>query len=232
MAEPAHSRELWDLLLAAFRQRPGNFAEVGRLANCHWRTAKRAWTEGWTDAPWARPIKDILAEELVVEREAERQALEERKSLESLGREARKAAAVQAWQLEGRIVAEMGENILLAVQVQHALLKIARDFKEDLVQLAAAEQFKEMPPAEKLEMTVRLLRGLDTLTRSVSAVSEWNKKHYEAPPAAVEEKGITKEATPQQVAAELLELKAQLERAESYGALRILEGGARESQPG
>lgn len=53
--------------MAAYRLAPANHAQAGIRGGCDRLTARRAWFRGWVDAkppvPWARPIKEVLAEE-------------------------------------------------------------------------------------------------------------------------------------------------------------------------
>jgi len=57
------SKEQHDALIVAFRERPGVALYAGQQAGVTYRTAKRAWEQGWPNPPWARPIRDIFADE-------------------------------------------------------------------------------------------------------------------------------------------------------------------------
>lgn len=63
-----HTRELYDALVAAFREKPMQFSHASRQARVTHRCAKRAWLEGWPGYDWARPIQHVLEEERVVAR--------------------------------------------------------------------------------------------------------------------------------------------------------------------
>lgn len=51
------------MLVEGFRLAPGNASRAARFAGVDRKTARNAWENGWRGLPWARPIKDILAEE-------------------------------------------------------------------------------------------------------------------------------------------------------------------------
>lgn len=63
MAKARRTQELWGRLVEGFRQAPGNASAAGRFAGVDRKTARNAWENGWKERPWARPIKDILADE-------------------------------------------------------------------------------------------------------------------------------------------------------------------------
>lgn len=63
MANRKKTKELYGLMLEGFRQAPGNASHAGRYAGVDRKTARNAWDNGWRGRPWARPIKDLLAEE-------------------------------------------------------------------------------------------------------------------------------------------------------------------------
>jgi hypothetical protein len=57
------TRELYDRLLEAFRERPGNPTYAARQAGVSWKTANTAWERGWDGIVWARPLMARIADE-------------------------------------------------------------------------------------------------------------------------------------------------------------------------
>jgi hypothetical protein len=85
MARQAVTPEFYEALVAAYRENPGAHSHAASTVGCDRRTAKRGWEEGWQRSvghgrpalPWARPIRDVIADE---QAEARRRlaAIEER----------------------------------------------------------------------------------------------------------------------------------------------------------
>lgn len=70
------SREAWDALVAAYREKPGEYARAARAAKVGTQAARAAWLRGFTRPLWAqRPISEIIEEERI-ERRAEVRARE------------------------------------------------------------------------------------------------------------------------------------------------------------
>lgn len=57
------SKEQHDLLVEAFRERPGVALHAAARAGVTYRTAKRAWDPGWPDPGWATPIRQLFEDE-------------------------------------------------------------------------------------------------------------------------------------------------------------------------
>lgn len=65
MATARISRTQYDLLLEAFRARPGNYSHASQAAGVTVRTARRAWLRGWERPDWARPITSVFTQEQI-----------------------------------------------------------------------------------------------------------------------------------------------------------------------
>lgn len=105
-------QELWDALLAAFREEPGNILRAARLCGVTRPTARRAWETGWPNKPWAKvSIKDLVDQERDIARSRleiaeERAELEEdREALAAeADRERSRQQAIKAKEEEGKLV--------------------------------------------------------------------------------------------------------------------------------
>lgn len=53
---------VYDALLRAYRKAPGDHAKAAKAAKVVWRTARKAWDDGWPKLGWAPAIKTVLAE--------------------------------------------------------------------------------------------------------------------------------------------------------------------------
>lgn len=63
MAARSLTRNLYDRLVEGYRLAPGNASNAARHAGCERRCARRAWEHGWPQWPWARAIRDVIADE-------------------------------------------------------------------------------------------------------------------------------------------------------------------------
>lgn len=88
MARTRITREQYGLLVESFRETPGNAHKAAEHAGIHYRTALRAWRDGWLRPEWARPIKDVLEQEQMRTR-AKMQRLKTEEVLEPVERAAR-----------------------------------------------------------------------------------------------------------------------------------------------
>ena len=68
MASARITKKQYDAMVEAHRERPGVISHAARRAKVIHRTAKRAFEEGWPKPNWARPIKEILAEDAIAAR--------------------------------------------------------------------------------------------------------------------------------------------------------------------
>lgn len=85
------TKDQYDELTRAFRERPARYQHAARRAGVHFRTAKRAYHEGWERPEWARPIEEVLLDEKRAARAASADAVAAAATAEAEGR----ARAVQ-----------------------------------------------------------------------------------------------------------------------------------------
>jgi transposase-like protein len=145
--------EFFAALVAAFKQHGAAFTQVGRSVKCDYRTARRAWLEGWPERGLA-PIKQII----------ESEKLQQGTALPS-------AAVPSAPELSRAKREEMLSDGLLVVgmhqlglwrRLHPAALKLA-----DRVQ-AAADDIAHVAPAQALA----LLNGCSRFADRAQKISE------------------------------------------------------------
>ncbi len=97
MARRAITRDLYDALLEGFRVKPGNASHAADVAGCERRMARRGWEQGWErNAIWARPIREVIREELQAAR-AERVRMQEEEQEHAQGiRDRARADSIKA----------------------------------------------------------------------------------------------------------------------------------------
>jgi hypothetical protein len=161
-------RETWEAMLEAFRQDPGNFSHVVRVTGVNWRTARRAWNEGWVPKiAWAPPISAVLEEEAEKARAARyRTLLEQEVQAEQVRIQAR-ADAIAARGEEARGVKLARTNAMNLATIAARAIVAADPLVQELSKRATADLSKV--PAEELRkhvaMTLQLSRQASSLLR-------------------------------------------------------------------
>ena len=138
----------WDLLLAAYRDDPGNHSAAARAAGVTRRTAKLAWHNGYPAHAWGRkPASQVIAEEQEIAR-SRLQLVEEQEELEEdraaldaeRDRETARQHAILAKTQEGHLVAGARAASILglkaAVQSTPGLHKAMERLSLELVKIA------------------------------------------------------------------------------------------------
>ena len=115
MARRVITQHLYDSLVIAYRERPGNHSNAAKVAGCERRMARRAFESGWAKAPWAVPIKAVLEREQV-----EARALVQSDRTSEYQRLAESQRLAQADAIEAR--AQEGKMVRMARGAAMALL--------------------------------------------------------------------------------------------------------------
>lgn len=225
MAGKAQTREVYDALVAAFREQPGNGSAAARTVGIEARAALRAWHKGWPRFEWGRPIKDVIADEQAAARTAQLRAVDERRDQVDKEREQRRSLAVAAYREEGEMIARMRGNVLIGVTLVRHLVTIGAHVLKDLAEdVGTKGALKDLTPLQKVVLGNSVARSADMLSRACTVVTELDRKHYGDPTVAVGDPDD--KLTPQQAAEELAALRRSLDRAEELG-LAVLEGGTK-----
>jgi hypothetical protein len=120
--------EIYNKLLASYRQEPGNHHSAGTHAGVFWRTAKKGWEEGWPNYPWAsRPIREAIAEEQALARQ---RLAEQEKVRDEIAKREMETALRRAAELSIQPQADRNrvrEDSIEARKVEGQIVRIARD---------------------------------------------------------------------------------------------------------
>ena len=167
------TQQVWDLLIEAYREDPGNHSHASRRALVKRTTAKRAYEIGYPSRPWAiKPIKQLLVEDIQLARarlelEAEREELEEDQAdLDAeRDREAVRQHAITAKTQAGQLVASARAGAILglaaAVKVATGLQKAMQRLGNELE--AMADPAVKMTPKEVGTLSSIMRRYASTL---------------------------------------------------------------------
>lgn len=163
----ALTREMYELMLASYRDYPENHTRAAAQALCTDRLARRCWLgPPYRDYPWARPIREVIEEErqqaMLALREAELRAVREKALSEARAREERARAAseanVEAIKQETAIIRAARADALACLSYAAELVPAMRQFA-NIVKQAAAPKPDGSPP----DITAR--QAMDFLQR-------------------------------------------------------------------
>jgi hypothetical protein len=168
------TREVYDSLLAAYRESPGSIGLAARRAGVCWQLASRAWKgPRWKDYPWAVPIREVLDDErraaLARARDLERERARAEAELADAEREKARREYVEALAQEQQMLklarADVLSGLALAAELTPAMRQLTR-----VVQAACAPQPDGSPPdiAPAAAMTL-LTRHAGLMSRAVAA---------------------------------------------------------------
>jgi len=165
------TQEIWDKLIEAYREDPGNHSHASRHALVKRITAKRAYEIGYPSRPWAiKPIKQLILEDIELAR-ARIQLDNERADLEDdqadleaeRDREASRQHAITAKQQEGQLVASARAGAILGLA---AAVKVASGLQKAMMRLGT-ELENMADPTTKL--TPKEVGNLSSIMRRYSS---------------------------------------------------------------
>jgi hypothetical protein len=124
MARRPITQEFYNAIVDGYRQQPGNASHAARYAGCDPRTARRGWSHGWIKQyAWARPIREVLREEMEIARRDRLKAAEDERSAVEKEREESRRAAQRASEDEARAVQIARTNSIAVGALLQGLLK-------------------------------------------------------------------------------------------------------------
>lgn len=159
------TRELYDALLQGYRSAPGNATRASAVAGCDHRLASRTWAEGWRGLPWARPIRDVLAEEAQDARALAARALREAEAARVRASEDARAESVEALAQERAILRAARSDVL-------AVLVLAAELVPSMRVLTRVVSEALRPGADGSLPAIQPSAALGMLTRHASLVSK------------------------------------------------------------
>jgi hypothetical protein len=155
--------ELYEAILAAFRNHPGNFTTVAKVVGCAWRTAKRAWERGWVPTKaYARPIKFVLEAEAEAIRAQRITAELTAQRAEEDRRVAARVDAIQARQEEAEGAKAMRRNAIGLAVLSNKLLTASLLMSEEINRRVKDKATLEAMPMKDMRAT------LDMVSRAVA----------------------------------------------------------------
>jgi hypothetical protein len=225
MSKRPITRELYDALVAGFRETPGNASHAARVAGCDRRTAARGWTEGWCRQwSWARPINAVLREEQLAARAkaAEAEQAAERQRAEQA--EKARTRAIEAAAEEEQVLRVARKDVLgvlvVCAELQPAMRKLGQ-------KVATMVDQDKVTPKEAMVLLTRYSQVIQRATLAGDQVIKLSRLDR-GEPTAIEQR-IEAEYTPEEAADEIARAHAALERAKKRG---LVPAGLNEGKGG
>lgn len=158
MGKKAITQEVYDAMLAAFREAPGNIQVVAKKANVYWTTAERAWTQGWENKNFP-PIQGIVEEEQQeararLEHEKAKRTFETREIKQELAKQDALDSRVQ----EARLVRGARENSIALTASTQRLLSGAFKLSSKLAEYLQSTEFPVRQGVQLICAIGRLVR--------------------------------------------------------------------------
>ena len=209
------TRELYDAMVTAYRQYPGNYSHAGRTVHCTREMSKRGWLLGWPNiAPWARPIQEVLADEQVAARsklvEDQEKAWLEADDARRKAREDALSTRANLGQILKGVAGVTGAGIGAMMKLSPSIMSICESLAKD----AAAGHLDALDPMVRMRYVERFERSVAMLNRSVRELQATIRLHFGEPTEIV---AMQVEGTESLSAADMLEqIRQAAEEAREY----------------
>jgi hypothetical protein len=158
------TQDLYDRLMEAFKNKPGNYRHAAQVSGCDQRTAKKAWLAGWTQAttPWAVPIKTTLEGEQQRAREKLAYAQQEMTRTKAVVEDASTQLAEEA-----KLVRNVRQAASASLGVIALVFPAAQELGKQIVEDVKAGRLKGDPTAAML-----VLQRFITSAARVASIAE------------------------------------------------------------
>ncbi len=167
MANRAVTHELYDAMLQAFRELPGNATAAARRVGCDQRMAMRGWQRGWTPRiPWARAMKLVLEEEREAARAYQRKLEEDARNHTAQERERARQDSIAALAQEGQMIKAGRITVLNGLATIASMLPAIKAIADKL----SSDVAQGLIPAPIVSM--RLLRDFSTVVGRLVLASQ------------------------------------------------------------
>lgn len=207
MARRPYTKEFYDLLIAGYREAPGNASHAARVAKCDPRCAQRAWRKGWPKFSWGRPIREIIQEEMERARGEREKRLHEEREQQERDRENTRKDAIRATAEEAQAAGIARANGIAAGALIQALLRSMVPLTK---KLQAEMEGADLKPREMAKMLGDAAYIVRQGNEAIKTAFELERIRVGEPTQVI---GITVESTPEEAAHDLIALGRSLRRA-------------------
>lgn len=182
MAYRQIDKTTYDALTAAFRDKPGNYANAARVAKCDSRMARAGWNKGWVIKRVGisyPPIRDLLVEE---QREARARMQEEAVRQSQAQEEMRARARTEAIDSRaefGKLLKNSGQLTAAMTGIIGKLLPLGLEVAQSLASDPAG--LKALPVRQRAKFLFDLTEQARTLVAAVREHQESIHSHFGEP---------------------------------------------------
>ncbi len=163
------TRELYDSLVEAYRESPGNAAHAARRGGCERRMARRAWDLGWKDYPWARPIRLVMADEANLARARAAEITRTAVSAADAQRDAARKEHVEALAQEQQVLKVARADVLGALVIAAELAPAMRILARVIVKACELGPDGALPGMKPVEAMHLMSRHATLVQKAVGA---------------------------------------------------------------
>lgn len=222
MAKRTYTQVLYNSLVDAFREKPGNATFAASQSGCERRLAMRAWNIGWPSKAWGTPIKQYLEQEKEMIRAERQKIIEQQSKQDQQQQEKSREDAVRA-QAQEAVACQIGRvnAIQLASMVQAisaGLLTLARRMKEQL------ETDKTMTAAQAMKFMQAGAYVARQSQESIRLCLQIERIRVGAPQDMFKEKSI--DMSEEEMYSEMVGIQRTLERKERQDFAQVIHGKA------
>lgn len=181
MPRRAITQEVWDALVASFRNAPAGYSQAARAAGCDRRTATKAYEKGLEQWGEHKPIKDIILAEQTAARAAIQREQVAKAAMQEKERDDARKQAVESRKVEGQLVALARANSLNALAATAQVFQLARQLaarvRAKLEKIIADDQAADQAICEHcgraadttpINVAISLLHSITALGRRVN----------------------------------------------------------------
>jgi len=232
MGRKAITQEIYDALIEGWRLNQENAAAAGRYAGADYRTAQKAYDEGWPRRGW-EPIRLVIERDMQKARAAMLAEAAAKAAAEEKQRDDAAKQAAQSRAQEGQMVNLSKGTALQALSTSAQLAAGARALAGLVSKRLQAEA--QVPDGDPKQMTAGqgtylLHRVADTMMKINGLAHEamvMERLHLGEPGQIMAMKSHT-EMTMEEAEMRIAAASQALEQAKRVGGLRVIDGGMKE----
>lgn len=164
------TQELYDSLVIAFREAPGNVSFAARRALCSRQLAKRLWDgRPYRDYPWAKPISFVLEEEKIAAMARARELARQDAQAKEAERAKATQEAIEAQAQETQILRVARGDVLSALALAASLVPAMKTATAVINKALEVGQDGKLPTLSVKDAMTLMTRHTQLIQRAVGA---------------------------------------------------------------
>lgn len=165
------TRETYEVLLAAYRDKPAGHLEASRRAGITKDQARQTWEVGWPKIPWAKPIRVLVeAERLDAQAELRRAQMRAEEEAESM-RELARQRSVEVRRQEDQILEIGRQDVTAALVLSAELVPAMRELVAEVTRQIKADPSK-VPLGAAMKLIAAHTQMVQRTTSAATAILE------------------------------------------------------------